>query len=63
MLVGWNLFIGYSLILSFTIAGVGLGDWMLSPDIIKLSILFGLISGIIFTGSVIGKDLENWKDI
>jgi hypothetical protein len=63
MLVGWNLFIGYSLILSFTITGVGLGDTLLSPDIIKLSILFGLISGTIFTGKVIGKDLENWKDI
>jgi len=63
MLVGWNLFIGYSLILSFTITGVGLGDWMLSPDIIKLSILFGLLSGIIFTGKCVGKDLENWKDI
>jgi hypothetical protein len=63
MLVWWNLFIGYSLILSFTITGVGLGDWMLSPDIIKFSILFGLLSGIIFTGSSIGKDLENWKDV
>ena len=63
MLVGWNLFIGYSLILSFTITGVGLGDWMLSPDIIKLSILFGLISGTIFTGKCVGRDLENWKDI
>jgi hypothetical protein len=62
MLVWWNLFIGYSLILSFTITGVGLGDALLSPDIIKLSILLGLLSGIILTGNVIGKDLENWKD-